>query len=233
MGQKTLKTKPKRVRRAPAEARQLILDAAVRVLSKQGPDAVGLKQVAAEAGVSHALVVHYFGSYKALVEATLGEAGAKLRARMLEGVQAVANPSVETLLLVYLDAALEPWYGRLVSWSLMREQEGVIDQAAQLVPDMKMIVDMTQQLLASRASVPPTRDETEMLIALVWSMTMGYVAGREFIWRALGHRATVERDRAVRDSLAGAARTLFGDGTPTPAPAIGPTARARRRPRSR
>jgi AcrR family transcriptional regulator len=230
MGQKTPKPKPKRVRRSPEDARQLILEAAVRVLSKQGPDAVGLKQVAAEAGVSHALVVHYFGSYKALAEATLVEASAKLRARMLAGVQAVENPTVETLLLVYLDAALEPWYGRLVSWSLLREQEGVIDNAAQLVPDMKLIVDMTQQLLDNRTATPPTREETELLVVLVWSMTMGYVAGREFIWHALGHRASAERDQAVRDSLAGAARTLFGNTIPPPAPT--PAARPRR-PRSR
>ena len=61
----------KRVRRSPDEARTLILDAADRVFAKKLPDAVGLKDVAREAGVSHALVTHYFGTYDGLVEATL------------------------------------------------------------------------------------------------------------------------------------------------------------------
>jgi len=61
----------KRVRRDPEEARSVILDAAERVFAEKGPDAAGLKDVAAMAGVSHALVSHYFGSYDALVEETL------------------------------------------------------------------------------------------------------------------------------------------------------------------
>ena len=61
----------KRVRRSPEEARTLILDAADAVFREHLPDAVGLKEVAKAAGVSHALVTHYFGTYANLVEAAL------------------------------------------------------------------------------------------------------------------------------------------------------------------
>src|SRR3954469_17078914 len=60
-----------RRRRSPELARQEILDAAERVFAESQPDQVGLKQVAREAGVSHALITHYFGTYAGLLEATL------------------------------------------------------------------------------------------------------------------------------------------------------------------
>lgn len=214
MAKKPAKPRHKRARRNPEEARQMILEAAVRVFSKHGPDAVGLKEVAAEAGVSHALVVHYFGGYDALVEATLVEAMAKVRERMLSGVQALAHPSAEALVQIYLDAALEPWYGRLASWALMRDNQGSHAHAASIVPDMQALVHVTQQLLVGRTGNPPGRDETETLIVAVWSMAIGYIAGRDFFWRALGRTPGPERDRALRDSIAAAARTLFGEVEP-------------------
>ncbi|HSO35692.1 MAG TPA: helix-turn-helix domain-containing protein, partial [Labilithrix sp.] len=65
------KPAPRRVRRSPEEAQTVILDAAERVFALHLPDAVGLKEVAREAGISHALITHYFGTYGGLVEATL------------------------------------------------------------------------------------------------------------------------------------------------------------------
>jgi AcrR family transcriptional regulator len=52
------KPRTKHVRRNPEEARRVILRAAIRTISKQGPAAYGLKDVASAAGVSHALVTH-------------------------------------------------------------------------------------------------------------------------------------------------------------------------------
>ena len=65
------KRRPERIRRTPKAARALILEAASGVLADLGPDRAGLKEVAAAAGVSHALVTHYFGTFSALVEEVL------------------------------------------------------------------------------------------------------------------------------------------------------------------
>src|SRR4051812_23554771 len=73
----------KRVRRTPEEARERILEAAERVFATHLPDVVGLKDVAREAGVSHALVTHYFGTYAALVEATLERRFDKVRDELI------------------------------------------------------------------------------------------------------------------------------------------------------
>src|SRR6185312_12580404 len=55
-----LKYRRVRRRRAPETARQEILDAAERVFARLHPDEAGLKVVGREAGVSHALITHYF-----------------------------------------------------------------------------------------------------------------------------------------------------------------------------
>ncbi|MFL6111007.1 MAG: TetR/AcrR family transcriptional regulator [Catenulispora sp.] len=49
-------------------ARAVIRDEALRLFAAHGPDAVSVRQIAAAAGVSAALVVHHFGSKEALRE---------------------------------------------------------------------------------------------------------------------------------------------------------------------
>ena len=61
----------RRQRRTPEAARELILQTAQRLIAERGPDRIGLKEIAQAAGISHALINHYFGSYEALVEETI------------------------------------------------------------------------------------------------------------------------------------------------------------------
>jgi AcrR family transcriptional regulator len=205
-------TPRKRARREPEQARALILEAAIRVLSRNGPDAVGLKHVAAEAGVSHALVVHYFGSYEALVETTLLESAARLRARLAQGFAAQSDPSPEKVVLIYLDAVLEPWYGRLVSWALFSDHEGAASYAQRIAPEVKRIAAATHALIARQMKPAPTRRQVEALLVTVWSMAVGYVAGSSFFWRALGHKPGAARDRDLRKAVVELTRRMVGAG---------------------
>jgi|tagenome__1003787_1003787.scaffolds.fasta_scaffold20857671_2 AcrR family transcriptional regulator len=47
-------------------ARALIRNAALRLFAELGPDRVSLRRIAGEAGVSHGLVIHHFGSKEGL-----------------------------------------------------------------------------------------------------------------------------------------------------------------------
>ena len=49
-------------RRAPADKRRVILDAAVRVFARQGFHTSRVADIADEAGVAYGLVYHYFAS---------------------------------------------------------------------------------------------------------------------------------------------------------------------------
>ncbi len=198
------------MRRTPEDSRAHILEAAIRVLSAKGPEAVGLKEVAAEAGVSHALVVHYFGSYEALVDAAVLECASRLRRRLIEHtVRSGGALTPESLLQVYLDAILEPWYGRLVSWALLSNHERSTSQAALIAPELKLIADATHELLKRRLP-GVTRAQSDALIVALWSMAIGYVAGNAFFWRALGRTPGARRDRDLREAVGAVTRAMFG-----------------------
>lgn len=203
-------TRKPRVRRTPQQAKALILEAAIHVFSIRGPDAVGLKEVAHEAGVSHALITHYFGTYDGLVEAAVLECGARLRQRVIESVRASVDATPETILQLYLDAVLEPWYGRLVSWALISDHEGTNSHASQLAPDMKVIASAMHGLLVKQAGPDFGRAQSDALLVALWSMAFGYAAANQFFWRALGRSPGARRDRELREAMGAMTRAMFG-----------------------
>jgi AcrR family transcriptional regulator len=62
-------SKNKRVRRSPADARRLILEAAEADMAVGGPAGLRLQEVAKAAGVSHPTILHHFGSREGLIQA--------------------------------------------------------------------------------------------------------------------------------------------------------------------
>ncbi|MEU7484307.1 TetR family transcriptional regulator [Streptomyces sp. NPDC042319] len=62
----------RRSRRGYGEGRDALLNAAVRVVARGGLRKLTYRAVAEEAGVTHGLVVHHFGSRDALIEEALG-----------------------------------------------------------------------------------------------------------------------------------------------------------------
>ncbi|MFI7119330.1 TetR/AcrR family transcriptional regulator [Amycolatopsis sp. NPDC049868] len=68
-----------RARRAPEEARRLILDAAASLLSESGVAAVQMRAVAARVGMTDAGVAHHFGSRDKLLAELLRHGGRRLR----------------------------------------------------------------------------------------------------------------------------------------------------------
>jgi AcrR family transcriptional regulator len=226
---KMVRPPPKtRIRRSPEEARTHILEAAVRVISAHGPDAATLKDVATEAGVSHALVVHYFKTYDALVDAALDESMSQLRLGLLEGIRTSTDPSPEHLLGLYLDAAFEPWYGRMVSFALLSGRLSQARYAERIAPDVKRIADAVEGTLTARTKTPPSRAEVEALIVAAWSMAIGYVVGGAFFWRALGRTPGPERDVALRGAMTAIAESTLAAAGAGRTPA--PSAARRRRP---
>jgi TetR/AcrR family transcriptional regulator, repressor for neighboring sulfatase len=194
------KPKKTRVRRSPEEAKRVILDAAVREISKQGPAACGLKEVASAAGVSHALITHYFGTYEKLVEATIDEAMTQLRQRLIERMLKVQDPTPERMVQVYVDIALEP------CWALFNDHDASAPMLKRMIPQMKLMAAATEYVF-SKDHEPPSREQTEALLVCVWAVVVGYVAGNAFFWTALGRKPSPSRDRLVRDTLAALAKT--------------------------
>lgn len=196
----------KRVRRSPEQARRHILESAVRTLSERGPDACGLKEVAAAAGVSHALVAHYFGTYEALVEAAIGEAMRTLRERLIKRMMSEPNPTPDGMAQLYFDIALEPWYGRLISWAFLNDHDATSSHVKQIVPHMKLMAAATEYVFNTNAKQTLTIEQAEALLVALWATVVGYVAGQQFYWAALGKKPGPARDRAVREVIGALAR---------------------------
>lgn len=57
--------------------RQTLLDAALRIIVRSGPEAVTHRSVAAEAGASHGAVKYYFGSRDSLMQQALREVASR------------------------------------------------------------------------------------------------------------------------------------------------------------
>jgi AcrR family transcriptional regulator len=78
----------------PEARRRALLDAAVRVFARKGFHAARVGDIAAEAGVAHGLLYHYFASKDELLETIFRETWSELVAA-LAAVEAVEEPARE------------------------------------------------------------------------------------------------------------------------------------------
>lgn len=188
------RTKPvrpaRRVRRAPEEARAHILEAAARVFATQLPDVVGLKDIAREAGVSHALVTHYFGTYDALIEATLERRFQKLRDELVPVIGGLVTREADarSIFRAYRDeitkAASDPATIRLVTWALLSGRAAADDFFPHRMQGLKLLTDSVE----GRSTAP--REDLEFLFFASFALTLALKFGRGAFAGALGHKPT-------------------------------------------
>ena len=189
-------TRGKRARRSPEEARALILEAAERVFATHLPDVVGLKDVAREAGVSHALVTHYFGTYSALVEATLERRFFKLRDELLPMVMSLVTEDADAKSMLgahrraIAKAASDPATMRLVTWALLSGRVAADDFFPHRMQGLKVLADA----LEARSTAP--REDLEFLLVASFALTTTWMFGRRAFAGALGRRPTRELEDA-------------------------------------
>ena len=116
------KAAPKRVRRSPAQARALILDAAKKRLKAVGPEGLQVKEIAAIAGVTHSTILHHFGSAEGLrielaehmVEALLDD--------ILQVMDAHEEfvPEDHSILFKVFAVLSDDGHARLIAWTMLR-----------------------------------------------------------------------------------------------------------------
>ena len=84
------------------------------------PAEVGLREVAEAAGVTHGLVTHYFGTYDALVAATLARRLDAARDQVLTKlISAAFGPEELPLIDSLIELVHDPLTMRLLTWSLV------------------------------------------------------------------------------------------------------------------
>jgi TetR/AcrR family transcriptional regulator, repressor for neighboring sulfatase len=177
-----VKTK-RRVRRNPEAARELILDAADRVFSTKLPDVAGLKDVAKAAGISHALITHYFGTYDALVEATLERRFHRLRAHLLPtmvkliGEEADARKMLEAHRRAVTDAVSDPAMVRLGIWAALSGRANAADFFPHRMQGLKLLADALESRSKARREDLEVALITSFALAVVWKAAAPAIAG--------------------------------------------------------
>lgn len=149
-----------------AASQAAILDAAVELYSRRGPDGVSLREVATTAGLTHALVARYFGSKQGLVTA--------VEHRLAEELRHVVDPdglgSTEALTALLSWAREHPTRARLI----VRSGLGDLDRS--IVPTV----------IAARCAAASEGDRRRRLCGYAAaSLVLGWLAWDDFFVPAL------------------------------------------------
>ena len=94
-------------RRAPAERRQALIDAAACALAKHGAGGVSVRTIAAEAGVSPGLVTHHFEGVEPLLAATYRQVSEQVGEALAAAVER-AGDDPRARLVAYVAGNFQP-----------------------------------------------------------------------------------------------------------------------------
>ena len=117
----SIETTPARRRRTAQDARADAVAAARQILLAEGPAAITLKAVAKMLGMSHANLLHHFGSAGGLQLALMTSMVADLSAALQGAVDSVTNGLAppESLVDIVFEAFDEGGAGRLAAWLVL------------------------------------------------------------------------------------------------------------------
>lgn len=184
----------KRTRRLAVDVRSNAMVEARRLLLADGPNAVTLKAVGAALGMTHANLIHHFGSaagmQAALVEDMLESTRERVRAIIADVRTGKVAP--RALVDIVFDNFEREGTGKLVGWLILS------GEGAQLAPMMRGIHDLVD---AIEADVPDPHPETRghittATLLLVLTAIGDSLAGSEL------HAAVGREPEAARDALA-------------------------------
>ncbi|MCB9378050.1 MAG: TetR family transcriptional regulator [Holophagales bacterium] len=104
--------------------RERLLEAAMALAAEQGFEACGLREIAARAGVSPAMIAYYFGGREGLVEALYARAFERVSRRTRDFLErpdfSQREDGLGTLVRLYVAAlTAEPWLPRLIASELL------------------------------------------------------------------------------------------------------------------
>jgi AcrR family transcriptional regulator len=197
-----------RIRRSPDEARGLILEAAKKLVREKPPDAIGLKDVAREAGVSHALVTHYFGTIDALIDASLESLAEANRQDLFARIQSSAGGGPRAWMEQYFAWVMRPEAARLLAWTYLTGKTARSDFFSKRTRGLKKTADLLEARFAGELDV--SREEIELALMLLMTSSFGYAIGRSGFWGGLGvDKPGAEQDQAFLGSLADVIESLM------------------------
>lgn len=104
-------------------------------MTQHGANGLKLTEIAEDVGITHPLILHYFGSKQGLIDALIAHIGRELGAEIASFVpwqpaeDTEQSPKVEAAFRVLSDRG----FGRLIGWSLQQHDSKVSEIVAQIV----------------------------------------------------------------------------------------------------
>lgn len=153
----------RRRRREPDEARREAVIAARSLLLSGGPTAVTLAAVAKAIGVTHANLIHHFGSAAGLQSALMGSMVQDLRIALDAAVDRLRTDRGAPLALVneVFDAFAAGGAGRLAAWIALSGDLSHLEPVRTAVTDL---VDAIQQKLGDEDGLARERISSAVLL---------------------------------------------------------------------
>ena len=149
----------RRVRRTPEAARDAVLNAARARLLQYGVDGLKIAAVARDAGMSHATLLHHFGSSDAMRRALIERMAGELLGEFI-GLIGAGEPSPARLGELFrrlFFGLADPRHAQLFAWfalSALDQPDEVLHAATETRPLVEALLErMSRQAVASRT--PP------------------------------------------------------------------------------
>jgi AcrR family transcriptional regulator len=166
----------RRGRRPAGEVRRAILDAARKRLAERGPEALRLKQIAEDVGISHPSILHHFGSRDGLTQALAQDAQDRLSADVLAALSVPADEStVGPLVRRVFDTLGDSGHARLLAWRGL-----ALDQPLPEHSEQEMLRSLTDAIHLRRVEHArvheepvPTREDSAFLVRLLAAVLVG------------------------------------------------------------
>jgi TetR/AcrR family transcriptional regulator, repressor for neighboring sulfatase len=169
----TSQTRVKRVRRAPDEARDAILDAAERRLVTGGPSAVRVQLVARDVGLTDAAVHYHFRNRDGLLDDLLRRAGRRLRDELGAAVEGwdPRTLDVRELSRVIRTTFDGRRYARLTAWLALDgwrpKGRGMLHNLVDVVHEVR--VEHARRLGHSEPAHEDTQSVIRLLLLVEWA----------------------------------------------------------------
>jgi len=187
----------KRVRRSAATARSAVLDAAERRLREHGLDGLAIADVAADAGMSHATLLHHFGSSDGMRVALTERMATNLLSEITELMQRNDVDRHGDEFYVHLFAALSGGgHAKLIGWqSLMGASAPPMGNESRVL--FRQVLDGLRVRLMSYGRDPTAAErEARFIVLLVVSSAIGFGIGRKPLLDDVGLTDTTEPEFA-------------------------------------
>lgn len=154
---------PKRRKRSPEEAREEALAAARQLLLTGGPKAVTLANVGKAVGMTHANVIHHFGSASELQSALMGSMVADL-AQAIDGAVAHVRSdeaAPRQLVDIVFDAFENGGAGMLAAWMALSQEISHLEPVSEAV---KALVKAIQERAQAEGEAAHRRITSAVLL---------------------------------------------------------------------